>query len=164
MSSRTPGDACTEAVSTLRLLAAAAPGWKERLLRIAKRIEALRPQLRDELRFVHGDLHPGQVLLQEGKVAFVDFDRAHRGDAVSDVGSVLASLLDWGGGDSGGTAAEIFCRAYESARRRHLEGTRLRFWTSVALLRVAMRPFRQLDPDWRALCDRALRQSEELIA
>jgi len=102
--------------------------------------------------FVHGDLYHGQVLLQNDSVAFIDFDRSHRGDIVSDIGNFCAHLrlLRLQGQLADHADLENRFRiAYEEASADKLGDDRLVFWTAFGMFLLAVGPFRRLEIDWR---------------
>ena len=67
-----------------------------------RRVVAALPQLRSALlqapTFIHGDVHPGNVILrtcENGKIAFIDWARARVGSPLEDLASWLHSLGCW---------------------------------------------------------------------
>ncbi len=110
------------------------------------------PEERSKYGFVHGDLYHGQVLLQNDSVAFIDFDRSHRGDIVSDIGNFCAhlQLLRLQGRLANHADLENRFRiAYEEASADKLDDGRLVFWTAFGMFLLAVGPFRRLEIDWR---------------
>ena len=78
-----------------RDLAALLPDEERRILALGDRLAAAVSTLSDSPRTtVHGDFHPGQVLICRGGPALVDLDRAGRGPAVGDIGEFLAHLAE----------------------------------------------------------------------
>ena len=113
--------------------------------------------------FVHGDLHPGQVILGDERVGFIDFDRAHIGDPIEDIGNFCAQLwLNY----SPGIAADITMKWIEEYRRVSTvpvtEYAR-NVWTAVALFESALRPVGRLEPHWRRTVTSILEQTEAVL-
>ncbi len=101
---------------------------------------------------VHGDFYHHQVLADDGRVAFVDFDEAGSGDPRLDVGNFVAHLrveaLRAGGADAGWRSLErAFLDGYREAGGLGLEA--LPWFSALALARLAVHPFRELRPGWR---------------
>ncbi|MBI5866891.1 MAG: phosphotransferase [candidate division Zixibacteria bacterium] len=103
---------------------------------------------------VHGDLHPGQILLGEGVPALLDFDRSHQGDPVMDLGNFAAQLwVNWSQAGDGGLDVEDltngFIAAYSRAAESEVDRSLLRWWTAFALFRSALVPMGRFAYDWR---------------
>lgn len=102
--------------------------------------------------FVHGDLHPGQLMLDDDRVGVVDFDRSHRGDPLEDVGNFRAQL--WLGTPGGKQWDDQLCwqrfhDAYLRASALPIDESRIRMWTAYALFQSALTPLGRFEPDWR---------------
>lgn len=99
---------------------------------------------------LHGDFHPGQVLLGREGVAFLDFDEAACGEGASDVGNFLAQL------EAAALRGLVPARAVGPARAALLAGYEagggqpagLDLHLAAGLLRAAPEPFRAREPDW----------------
>ncbi|MEW5794829.1 MAG: aminoglycoside phosphotransferase family protein [Candidatus Zixiibacteriota bacterium] len=137
--------------------------------RIASRLQALFGDLPAAPQgLVHGDLHPGQILLGEPSepVTLLDFDRTCRGDSVFDIGNFIAHLhlasLQEKKIDVQTTAAK-FQAAYESASGRTIDPRLRQFWVATALLQLAISPFRVLRPNWRRECRAIVERCGELL-
>lgn len=103
-------------------------------------------------RLLHGDFSLDQVVLGPGGPAFVDFDRAARGDPHIDLAQVLADLAVRrlaGPCDDGGAVADAVLAGYEAAGG-HTEPRALAALTAGRLLRLASEPFRRRQPGWAA--------------
>ncbi len=103
---------------------------------------------------VHGDLHPGQILLGEGVPALLDFDRSHQGDPVMDLGNFAAQLwVNWSQAGNGGLDVDDltngFIEAYSRAAESEVDRSLLRWWTAFALFRSALVPMGRFAYDWR---------------
>ncbi len=103
-------------------------------------------------RAVHGDFTADQILLQNGRVTVLDFDRAGYGDAAMDLGAFAAGLIvrSLAGEMPPGDAFEIaskFTAAY-SRIAGFSDPVGVRACTAGALLMVAPEPFRHRADDW----------------
>ena len=68
------------------VLARAYPALGRRHARLLRDLERTRASLpRAPVVSLHGDFHPGQFRIGEGRVGLMDFDRAHQGDPASDL-------------------------------------------------------------------------------
>jgi len=136
------------------------------LTRVAEAIAFLHPDLADRIRVLarrlasaledvyptdrplHGDFNPTQVLIDGANVAFLDFDRAARGDSAFDLGNFLASLdaeaLAGRLGTETQTHQQALLQGYGDASDCSLP-VRVRLHTAAALLR-RMDPFRYWEP------------------
>lgn len=68
------------------------------LHRVVTALPKIRSALLQATTFIHGDVHPGNVILRpkvNGGVAFIDWARARRGSPLEDVASWLQSLGCW---------------------------------------------------------------------
>ncbi len=102
---------------------------------------------------VHGDFHPGQVLVRGRRTWIVDFDSAAVGDPLVDPATFLSGLwLEAGEGritrESARRAAKIFVRAYAAGWPSAFDATRLRWHLACAFLEAAIAPLRQLQVGW----------------
>jgi len=108
---------------------------------------------------VHGDFHPGQVVLNEGRPVIVDLDRAGRGRSSLDLGCFLAHLADR---ERGTEQAEAFIEGYVAANDGVLPDD-LSVMTAAAVFRRAFFPFRGLLPDWPQQIRDRLDRAESLL-
>lgn len=109
---------------------------------------------------VHGDFHPGQVLVQPQGVVLVDFDRAGRGYAAQDVGE-FSALLDPTGANSQEVTA--FLAGYAAHTDRPLVPDEVRVSQAVALFKSLTTPFRELRSDWTDCIRYRLERCEHLL-
>lgn len=121
--------------------------------RLAGRLSATVPgRARGGRVLVHGDLSLDQVVLApDGALGLVDADAAGPGDAVDDLGSLVASLVR---ADAAGApdAARAVLDGYRAAGGPPLATDALRHATAARLLRRATEPFRSLEPGWDGSC------------
>jgi aminoglycoside phosphotransferase (APT) family kinase protein len=113
---------------------------------------------------VHGDFHPGQVLLQDESVALVDLDAASRGDPAADLGNFLAHLnrAVFPGvppSQRAGDLGEALLRGYPDPSVHD----RLDVWTAAGLMRLAPHAFRSRAADWKNQTTQILDQVEEVL-
>ncbi|MBI4312075.1 MAG: aminoglycoside phosphotransferase family protein [Chloroflexi bacterium] len=128
------------------LIAPELTGFTDNLL---LRIESLtRACSRARVTFIHGDFKPSQLLVEGGKVAVVDFDRACLGDPALDVGNFMAHLHKkaiYRGHDYFRRLAACLLEEYEQASPASTDALahRARLYQSIALLRMGVRTLRQ---------------------
>ncbi len=142
-------------------LALILPDHRERILGLGEALAcavsrlALVPSV-----IVHGDLHPGQVLLSNGAATLVDFDAAGRGYAAWDLGSFLARLAER---EAPPAAREAFLAGYRDAGGAASDPALLAITTAAALFRRAFFPLRELRRDWPVRAERLISRSDEIL-
>jgi aminoglycoside phosphotransferase (APT) family kinase protein len=115
----------------------------------------LAERLRDNTpapRALHGNLQPRHVLLTENAVAFLDLDKAARGNPAIDLGNFLAHLeLLLVGGVLTSTVAinlrNAFLEGYQAMEHR-VAPAWIELGTAIGLFQLALHPFRVRVPDW----------------
>jgi tRNA A-37 threonylcarbamoyl transferase component Bud32 len=121
--------------------------------------------------FLHGDYKPDQLLLRDGRVAVVDFDRAWWGDPALDVGSFMAVLHKSAvkGREYFRELASGFLAEYTQCLPQNGFIERARLFQITALVRMAVGSFREsprsysrLGPD--SFPARLLREAEGCLA
>jgi hypothetical protein len=130
-----------------RDLADLLPEDESRILNLGERLTALAASLErcGTTVFAHGDFHPGQVLVQYGRVVLVDFDRARHDHAATDIGSFVARLIEMG---RERRSIDFFVRSYRETAKRDVRDTDIDAAVAIALFRRASVPFRELAPNW----------------
>jgi aminoglycoside phosphotransferase (APT) family kinase protein len=115
--------------------------------------------------FVHGDLHPGQIIIDGEKAGFIDFDRSYMGDTAADIGNFIANLKLWSLKDNINTGdfESAFASGYQKAGGTKLDKDRLSFWTAFSLFELAVNPFRSLEPNWRNKTSQILKICHSLL-
>jgi aminoglycoside phosphotransferase (APT) family kinase protein len=117
---------------------------------------------------LHGDFHPGQVIVKGRRTWIVDFDRTASGDPLHDVAAFTSSLLiDECEGRLAGhharRAAKAFLRGYVAAWPDAWDPGRYAWHLSAALLEATVAPLRQLLAGWPGLVEERLRLAETAV-
>ena len=147
-------------------LALLCPHLSKRARRLARTLAA---QLVDQAaisRPIHGDLHAGQILIENGTVGLLDLDRAVRANPMADIGLFIAHLdrehlrgnLESPRVDE---LAASFLEGYFDPRAPEL-GT-VRVYRAAALLRLAPECFRRSEPEWPDRTEAMLQRSEDIV-
>ena len=124
--------------SLVRLLPERATDVAELLLELTGRIGSSR-----ELREIHGDLSPDQVLLANSDCRIIDLDRSGLGPIGMDLGRWIAACRTNPGLDE---LEQPFLDGYRSAGG---ETSDLGAWTAWAMLTAALEPWRSCSETWR---------------
>ena len=159
----TPADQQASARAIAEDIAALLPALAERALALSHRIAAL---LHADAPAVplHGDCHIDQVLDLGERIALVDFDEAALGPAAWDLGNLLAHLqLDAIAPSDLASFREALIDGYRLGGGL-LRDTDLAAQTALALLRLALRPFRDQQVDWPAAIAAILDTAEDAVA
>jgi len=124
----------------------------EGILKILRRKAFLLPAWR--FGTIHGDFSHEQVLVKRGHIRILDSDRLALGDEHLDLGTFAANAMEAAiaGRISRKTARRwirILWREYSSLAPGKLHAPGLRWHSSAALLRLAVRPLRRAEPGWR---------------
>ncbi len=143
-------------------LAARLPGEARRIEQVGQRLAALLPALFDgsPAVTVHGDFHPGQVVLGDGPPLVADFDRAGAGHPATDLGSMLAYLAEAG---DVGPWGEAFLDGYAKVAPRAATWEQLAVGRATAAFHRLAVPFRRLAPDWPRLVQERLDRIESRL-
>lgn len=106
----------------------------------AGRVAARRPSL------IHGDFHPDQLWLHEGRIVLFDFDEFALGDPMEDVAEFVIKL------EQAGAHASVvrgFVDAYVAAAPDRFDGPSLAWHLAVQSLLQASRAFVYQQPGWQ---------------
>lgn len=117
---------------------------------------------------VHGDFSADQVVMADRRIHLIDFDESANGDPVLDLASFRADLIcgEIEGVLSPGSGAAVFDELMNGYRRAdgcvdigrdfhpHLAG---------ALLRRAVLPFRERQPEWGSKCERIVEAASVVL-
>ncbi len=90
---------------------------------------------------VHGDFRTGNYLVDEqGIRAVVDWEMAHLGDPMEDLGWACMRFWRWGGDDriGGVLPRDDFFRVYEDAGGQPVDGGDIRFWEVFGNFKMAV--------------------------
>ena len=103
---------------------------------------------------VHGDFSHEQVFVKNGRILILDYDRLACGDFRSDLGNFIANMLEAhlaGKLEKTRTKEYIktFVRAYNHLLDEPLDYRVLRWHTAAALLKLAIRPLRRAEAEWK---------------
>jgi len=114
---------------------------------------------------IHGDFGPKQVVLSNGEVTLLDFDRSVRGDPAVDLGLFLAWLereVLLGRLRAGrlGPIRDALLAGYRGQGR--LAPVGLEPHAAIGLLRLAAHPFRERDADWPGSIAAILGRAEKI--
>ncbi|GEM_PF-1834044 len=157
-----------EAKSTVGMLISISPDTQTVVESIYNDLNRLLPiSSGDSSGFVHGDFHPGQVIMQGGSAGIIDFDRSHCGDVIADIGNFLAHLKLFRSDRtfSGRSDIELdFLKAYEKKSGKRVESKLLTFWTAFGLFQLAVGPFRRLESDWREKTNAILKECRSILS
>ena len=132
--------------NTLAWLADVFPDWRESLDNVARRLLARMPAEGSGISaFLHGDFHPGQVLVKGEHIGFVDFERAHQGSVESELG-MLAAHLHYKQPSLAWEMMKNFVDHYSGAAGTLPDRELVNWWTAVALVQIMIKPVRRLSP------------------
>ncbi|MBA2571020.1 MAG: phosphotransferase [Chloroflexi bacterium] len=145
-----------------RTVARLIPALESRVTRLSDRIARRLDDLETRTTIIHGDFYDDQVLVDETGVTFIDFDEARFGDPRVDVADFIAHVSARWGADAGVNAREAFLDAYLGSHGRST-GSDMAGFEAAALLRMAVGPFRRLEPDWPVAIERLVSLSEEAL-
>ena len=126
----------------------------------------------EELRLIHGDFKPNQFLVEDGRAALVDLDRAGIGDPAVDVGNFMAVLRKKSVVNKQPhfvPLEERFLERYLALRPDEASARRARLFQGIALVRVVLakferspRSYARQGPNWPWLA--VLDEAERCLA
>jgi hypothetical protein len=153
-------DRRAEIAAAIRSITTVLPGEAARARAIGDRLASAVPEgSAHRVALVHGDFSPDQVLIGDGQVRLIDFDRSTLDAPERDLGSFVASAELMACPELGAALLE----GYASAGGAVDEALLHRF-TAVAFLLRAVEPFRGLTPDWAGLTRATLDRAESAAA
>ncbi len=94
----------------------------------------------------HGDLHRLQILTTDTDLYLLDFDRAGRGYACLDLGSLMEDFLSLSNSEE---LPNHFLECYQLATPVRVSDSEIRTGRALACLRRSFQPFRSLSPTWK---------------
>ncbi|HEV8116098.1 MAG TPA: phosphotransferase, partial [Acidimicrobiales bacterium] len=161
-------DAWSAAVEAAEAVAVLVPALGKRACRLAHRLGRALAALPPAARVVHGDFSPDQVVLTDNGVAIIDFDSAAVADPALDLGSFAADLdraelehrLPVG---RAATAAAELVDGYHRAGGAPVDHG-VAAHRAAALLRLAVLPFRERQPEWPVAIEAILAGAEAVAA
>jgi Ser/Thr protein kinase RdoA (MazF antagonist) len=125
------------------------PGLAAEAAGVAERIVQALADLPPSLRTLHGDFYDDQVLVAGDAAVLIDLDGIRLGHPLLDVGNFLAHLSVR---DEHDAARDAFLDGYGRAAEEHAH-----LLEAAGLLRLAVGPFRRLEPGWPDEVERRLR-------
>ena len=144
------------------------PECHELITGIARRLAQSETLSKSEHRsIVHGDLHPGQLIIDGAQVGIIDFDRARCGNPMEDLGNLRAQLWLGPPGERGYESDVVFDRflaAYTHARAIDTPPGALEEWTAFSVFRSAAVPLGRFEPNWRQRARNILHESKSLLS
>jgi hypothetical protein len=133
-----------------------------RVARIVAAIEAqAERQAQRPLSLIHGDFHPDQVWVQDGRVLLFDFDEFTFGDPMEDVAEFVLKL------EQQGTAPELvatFIDRCATADAAHFDRASLAWHLVIQSLLQASRAFVYQRPGWAQALGQRLAACESRVA
>jgi len=140
----------------------AAPPLAARVARVAGAIAAhAGHQYTRSLSLIHGDFHPEQIWVQQGRVVLFDFDEFTLGDPMEDLASFVLKL------DREGAARELsswLIEQYAACAPGRFDRRSLNWHLTVQSLLQASRAFVFQQPGWAEELERRLAGSEARAA
>lgn len=150
-----------EVEQTVEDLAEMLPDFRFDFLTLANQIKNLIPNLNlVPSVLAHGDLHLNQILLNEETPYLLDFDRAGRGYACMDLGSLMEDLSQHGRSEH---LANLLLESYRKSASRQVTDPEILVGRLIACLRRSFQPFRSLSPTWKNEMKEAILHCEKLL-
>lgn len=164
---RSVEEIAAEAFSSAESLAELVPELAAPIREVQLRLKELTPANSDDLNgLVHGDFHLGQAVVSEASMGIIDFDRSYDGDQYADLGELCAHLRlieQPDGPDSALNEESAFLTGYEEAVGTTLDRGRLKYWTTLRMLSLAVSPFRRLEQHWRVKAREIIEKCSKLL-
>jgi aminoglycoside phosphotransferase (APT) family kinase protein len=138
------------------------PALAARVARVADAIGAhAKHQATRPLSLIHGDFHPGQIWVREGRVVLFDFDEFTLGDPMEDLAALVLRL------EQAGTSPELslaLVKQYAACAPSRYDRRSLDWHLMVQSLLQTSRAFVFQQPGWADALERRLACSETLAA
>ena len=109
------------------------------------------------LGLIHGDFHPEQVWVHEGRIVLFDFDEFTLGDPMEDLAEFVLKL---GHAGVAPALASAFVEQYAAAAPQRFDRRSLAWHLTIQNLLQASRAFIYQQPGWAATLERRLAASE----
>lgn len=143
------------------------PPLFDRMLDLSSRLMAVLNDVAGASVVSHGDFHMEQILIDEDRIALIDFDEALMAPPAFDIGSFISRLhINAARGEISESvaddAAEVLVEGYASKRAAPSKREILAF-TALALLNVAHEPFRRRRTEWSSEIFAILDRTEQLL-
>jgi len=160
--SRSAAHWVAEARRRQKKIGRADPALAARVARVADAIGAhATHQTTRPLSLIHGDFHPGQIWVQEGRVVLFDFDEFTLGDPMEDLAAFVLRL------EQAGTSPELslaLVKQYAACAPSRYDRRSLDWHLTVQSLLQTSRAFVFQQPGWADELDRRLACSEARAA
>lgn len=156
----------TEMQRRIRKISRAAPHLAARVASIGATLEhAARSLPTPALGLIHGDFHPGQVWLAEGRVVFFDFDEFALGNPMEDLAEFIVKLEQVAQpAKRCERQISALIDGYRYAAPQRFDADWLQWYRTLQTLLQASRAFVYQEPGWSTLIDERVRVSERLAA
>jgi Ser/Thr protein kinase RdoA (MazF antagonist) len=142
-------DEAAAIVASARSIGVLLPHLAAEATAVAERAAATLAELPEASMSVHGDFYDDQVLLHDDAAVLIDLDGIRCGHPLLDVSNFLAHLSVR---DANSPARAAFLEAYGPTQPDIVS-----LLEATALLKLALAPFRRLEPDWPDAVERRVR-------
>jgi hypothetical protein len=148
------------------MLAAIRPGEAGRIHELGERLAAELERRATITGSVHGDLHPSNVLVADGRVILIDLDNMTLGDRLLDVGRFLSALRtsalrEFGSATGLAPEGEAFLEHYLSHTGE--DESRARLFEATSLMITAGTGFRLQRPGWEETAEALIDEAERVF-
>jgi|CXWL01.1.fsa_nt_gi hypothetical protein len=155
---RTAAQGVQEARRRQTKIGRASPALAVRAARVADAIEAHAPrQAARALSLIHGDFHPDQIWVHDGRVVLFDFDEFTWGDPMEDLATFVLKLQQ--AGVAAGLCA-AFTAHYAACAPARFDARSLDWHLALQGLKQCSRAFVFQQPGWAQAMERRLAASE----
>lgn len=160
-------DAMMNVFKCVNLIGHAGSEFQCQVRDISRRLHSLlaKPQ-KVKLGFVHGDFHPAQVIVNNGRYWFIDFGKSHYGDCVADLGNFFAQLAHMRLKKLIESEIQLqrkCIEAYERASDSKISFDSFNFWKAAGLIELGAKQFRGLRPMWRERLAHILQECQSIL-